>query len=111
VTQPIDVSTHRSLLKRYEINRLYLSPLKEQFLLISESLADSGKEDRVTMERNLRALNTKLETLEKRFAFGEMDREIFEKVGGKLKQEIKSVNEELTRSGIDLHDWSITHSK
>jgi hypothetical protein len=40
------------------------------------------------MERNLHTLDTKLETLEERFAFGEIDWEIFEKVGGKLKQEI-----------------------
>jgi site-specific DNA recombinase len=90
------------LLKGYQINRLYLSPLKEQFLHICEALADNGQEDRVAMERNLRALNTKLETLEERFAFGEIDREIFEKVGSKVKQEIKSVNEELTESGIEL---------
>jgi site-specific DNA recombinase len=46
------------LRKSYQINRLYLSPLKEQFLHICEALADSGKEDRVIIERNLRTLHT-----------------------------------------------------
>jgi site-specific DNA recombinase len=95
------------LLKRYEINRLYLAPLKEHFLLICGALADSGKEDRVTIERNLHALNTKFETLEERFAFGEIDRDIFEKVGGRLKEEIKSVNDELKGSGIELSNPSL----
>lgn len=90
------------LLKSYEINSLFLSPLKEQFLHICEALNDSGKDDRLSMEQNLRTLNTKLGKLEERFAFGEIDREIFEKVGGKLKQEIKSINDELKRSGIEL---------
>jgi hypothetical protein len=35
--------------KSYEINRLYFSPLTEQFLHICEALNDSGKEDRATL--------------------------------------------------------------
>ena len=77
------------LLKRYEINRLYLSPLKKQFLHICEALNDSDKENRLTMQQSVSALNAKVEKLEERFAFGEIDRKTFEKVGGKLKQEIK----------------------
>ncbi|MEO5601774.1 MAG: recombinase family protein [Cyclobacteriaceae bacterium] len=90
------------LLKSYELNRLCLSPLKEQFLHIFEALNDSCKEDRLSMQQSLSTLNAKLEKLEERFAFGEIDREIFGKVGGKLKQEIKSINDELKRSGIEL---------
>jgi site-specific DNA recombinase len=90
------------LLKGYEINRLYLSPLKEQFLHICEVLNDSGKEDRLSMQQSLSTRNAKLEKLEERFAFGEIDREIFEKVGGKLKQEIKSVNDGFKGSEIEL---------
>ena len=90
------------LLKSYEINRLYLSPLKEQFLHICKALTDSGKQDRLSMEQNVRTLNAKLEKLEERFAFGEIDREVFEKVGGKLKQEIKSIGDELKLSENEL---------
>jgi len=90
------------LLKSCEINRLYLYPLKGQFLHICEALNDSGKEDRLSVHENLHTLNTKLERLEERFAFGEIDREIFEKVGGKLKQEIKCINDDLKRMGIEL---------
>ena len=54
------------------------------------------------MQQSLNTLNARLEKLEERFAFGEIDREIFEKVGGKLKQETKSINDELKRSGIEL---------
>lgn len=95
-------SLFADLLKSYEINRLYLAPLKEQFLHVCEVLNDSGKEDRLSMQQSLSTLNTKLEKLEERFAFGEIDREIFEKVAGKLKQEIKAVNDELKGSGIEL---------
>ena len=54
------------------------------------------------MQQSLRTLNAKLEKLEERFAFGAIDREIFEKVGSKLKQEIKSINDDLKRTGIEL---------
>jgi site-specific DNA recombinase len=74
---------------------------------ICEALAESGKDDRVIMERNLHALNIKLDALEERFAFGEIDRDIFEKVGGKLKQEIKSVNDDLKGLGIELSNPSL----
>jgi hypothetical protein len=37
------------------------------------------------MEQSLHRLNPNLEKLENRFAFGEIDREIFEKVGGKTQ--------------------------
>jgi hypothetical protein len=66
------------------------------------------------MEQSLHRLNPNLEKLENRFAFGEIDQEIFEKVGGKLKQEIKSINDELKDQELSyrtLHDWSIIHSK
>ena len=67
------------LLIGYEINGLYLSPLKEQFLHICEALNDSGKQDRLSMEQNLRTLNTRLEKLEERFAFGEVDRKFLKR--------------------------------
>jgi site-specific DNA recombinase len=54
------------------------------------------------MQQCLSTLHAKLEKLEERFAFGEIDREIFERVGGKLKQEIKSINDDLKRTGIEL---------
>ncbi len=47
-------------------------------------------------------LNAKLEKLEERFAFGEIDREIIEKVGSRLKEEIKAINDEVNRPGIEL---------
>jgi hypothetical protein len=46
--------------------------------------------------------NDRFTKLEERFAFGEIDRKIFEKVGGKLKQEIRSIDDKLKGSGIEL---------
>jgi hypothetical protein len=57
---------------------------------------------RLSMEKSLHRLNPNLEKPENRFAFGEIGREVFEKVGGKLKQEIKSINDELQGSGTEL---------
>jgi len=38
------------------------------------------------MRQSPSTLQAKLEKLEERFAFGEINRKIFEKVGGKLKE-------------------------
>jgi hypothetical protein len=54
------------------------------------------------MEQSLHRLNPNLEKLENRFACGEIDGDIFEKVGVELKREIKSVNNALAESGNEL---------
>lgn len=54
------------------------------------------------MQQSLSTLNAKLDKLEDRFAFREIDRELFDKVGGRLKQEINSINDDLKRTGIEL---------
>ena len=86
-------SLFSNLLKGYQFNRIYLAPLKEQFLHICEHLNESEKQQRVTTELNLRELSAKLDKLEERFALGEIDRQIFDKVGQKLRQEIASVKD------------------
>jgi len=86
-------SLFSDLLKEYQFNRIYFAPLKEQFLHICEYLNESEKQQRVSTELNLRELNAKLDKLEERFALGEIDRLIFDKVGQKLRQEIASLKD------------------
>jgi len=56
----------------------------------------------VRSQQNLRELNSKLDKLEERFALGEIDRQIFERVGQKLRQEIASVKDALKDSISEL---------
>jgi site-specific DNA recombinase len=95
------------LLKTYELNPAYIAPLKEQFLYLCETLTESGKSNSDDLKKNLGLLEAKHQKLEERFAYGEIDREIFERVGGKLKQEIQSVRHELDKSGFQLSNPSM----
>ena len=95
------------LLMSYQLNPIYLAPLKEQFFYLCEGLTESGKVNSVDLKKNLGQLEIKLQKLEERFAFGEIDRDIFERVAGKVKQEIQSVNAELSKSNIELSNPSL----
>jgi site-specific DNA recombinase len=52
-------------------------------------------------------INQRVDKLEERFAFGEIDGEFFERVGEKLKQEIQSLTHELDKSGFQLSNPSL----
>jgi site-specific DNA recombinase len=89
------------------LNPVHFAPLKEKFLYLCETLAESGKLNSDDLKKNLGLLEVKLQKLEERFAFGEIDRELFEKAGGKLKQEIQSVRDELDKSRFQLSNPSM----
>jgi site-specific DNA recombinase len=48
------------------------------------------------------SLNEKLGRLEERFAYGEIDREIFDKVSGKLRKEIQEASDQIRKSSFEL---------
>jgi site-specific DNA recombinase len=95
------------LLKEYELKPHLRTAMKEEFLSVCEGLMDSGKEIKTSLQRNLSDLTVKLERLEERFAYGEIDREIFDKIAGKLKGEIKSINDQIKSSVFELSNWDL----
>jgi site-specific DNA recombinase len=90
------------LLKEYEFKPYLMAPLKEQFLHVCDALNDSSKEVEGGIQKGLSGLNIKLEKLEERFAYGEIDRDIFEKVAGKLRKEIQTLKDQLKGSSFEL---------
>lgn len=90
------------LLKQYEIKPELIMPLKQQFEYVCDSLKGASKEARSGIQKNLDALNAKLEGLEERFAYGEIDRDIFERVSGKLRKEINNLSEQARKSSFEL---------
>jgi site-specific DNA recombinase len=100
------------LLKQYEVKSELILPLKEQLEYVCESLKDSGKESKGRIQKNVESLNEKLGRLEERFAYGEIDRDIFEKVSGKLRKEIQEASDQMRKSSFELSNpqFLIDHS-
>ena len=85
-------SLYSDFLKSYQIDQESCGLLKEQLLMTYEFLTKSEQETKDVSRQRLNELQNKLNQLEERFAYGEIDRDIFEKVAGKLKQEIQSLS-------------------
>jgi site-specific DNA recombinase len=60
-------------------------------LLTYEHMVQSASEVKTISKQRLGEFQSKLKKLEERFAYGEIDRNIFEKIGYKLKDEIRSL--------------------
>jgi site-specific DNA recombinase len=82
---------YADFLRGYQVDHESCSLLKEQLLLTYEHMAQSTSEVKTISKQRLGELQSKLEKLEERFAYGEIDRNIFEKIGDKLKEEIRSL--------------------
>ena len=82
-------SLYADFLKGYQIDQESCGLLKGQLLLTYEYLTQSEQETRITNQQKLNELQNKLNKIEERFAYGEIDRDIFERIAGKLKEEIR----------------------
>lgn len=105
-------SLYADFLKSYQIDQESCGLLKEQLLVTYEYLTQSEQETRVTSHQKLNELQNKLNKIEERFAYGEIDRDIFEKIAGKLKEEIRflSGNSEPSKNKLSNPSEFIDHS-
>lgn len=87
-----------ALLKKYQVDEESREMLQEQLLMTYDRLTSSDISIMALRKQRLGELNAKLEQVEERYAYGEIDREVFEKVGGKLKAEITTLNKEVENS-------------
>src|SRR5882672_3762175 len=85
-------SLYADFLKCYQIDQESCGLLKEQLLMTYEYLTQSEKESLATSQQKLNELQNKLNKIEERFAYGEIDRDLFEKIAGKLKEDIRFLN-------------------
>ena len=82
-------------LRTYQIDQRFIDPIKDQLLYTYQSFTSTDKEGLRALKQNLSEIETKIEKIEERFAFGDIDRDVFEKVGGKLKEEKKKIEAQL----------------
>lgn len=97
------------LLDEYSVDPKFLPTLKKQIIAIFDSLNEDKRIEAKTIKSSLTKLQSKLSTLEERYAFGEVEANVFQKVSVKLKIQIKELettlfeHQELKRSNIDSH--------
>lgn len=85
----------QEFLKDFQIDDRFRDPIKDQLLHTYTSLTSTDKEMLRAIKQTLSEVDAKLERVEERFALGEIDRAIYEKIGGKLREEKKKIEEQL----------------
>jgi site-specific DNA recombinase len=63
-----------NLMNSYQLNAALIEPLRDQLLINYEDFTKSNAESHTITKSRLKELQTKLTTLEERFAYGEIDR-------------------------------------
>ncbi len=86
----------RDLLMSYQIDSRFRAPIHDHLLYTYNSLTAADNEINRSLQQSLGEVNAKYEKVEERFALGEIDRDVFEKIGGKLKSERTKIEAQIT---------------
>ncbi len=89
-------------LRGYEIEKGFLEPIKDQLMYTIHTLTASKKELARAAKQELADIMKKLGKAEERFAVGEIDRTLFEKVSEKLNDERAKIEDNLRSSQNNL---------
>lgn len=91
-----------NFLKRYELNRNLIPLVKKQLTITWENLNQSIASENKTIVGKLSDLKGKLDKVEERFAFGEIEQALYDKMSTKLKAEIEEITKELAKSDLNI---------
>ena len=96
----------KNILEGFQIRPEYIPVIKHQLAKTYDSVTEDDAETQKVIKSKITELKEKLEKLEERFAFGEIDRSLFEKLAPKLKTEIVEKEKELEKVEINLSNPS-----
>ncbi|MBX9852451.1 MAG: recombinase family protein [Cytophagaceae bacterium] len=96
----------KALLERYQIKPEFIPVIKKQMEKTFTEISGSEVDNQKSLKIKFHELQEKLSKLEERFAFGEIDRELYDKLAPKLKKEISEKEEELQRMEVKLSNPS-----
>lgn len=85
-------------LSQYQITSSVAGIARKTFMAAFDLFTEHTYERRKPIEMKLAEIREKLEKVEERYAFGELERSLYEKFSGKLKEEIEVLNRELFAS-------------
>jgi site-specific DNA recombinase len=81
------------ILEHLQLDEAYINLYKEQLLMTYRTMTEEYAEDRKSISGQLSELKSKYEKLEERYAFGEIDKPLFEKFGAQLQEQIKATED------------------
>ena len=87
----------KEFLNEYTIPEKAIEPLKVQMLFTMENAMEDRTDLKKSATTKLTEIESKLEKLEERHAFGEINLEVFNKYSGKLTEEKNKISDELEK--------------
>ena len=101
----------KNFLSDYQLDSKHIAPLKVILEGAYSKIIESSGEETKSMKSKLTELNNKLLKVEERFAIGEIDREIYERIAGKMKEERAGLEDVLENSQKKLSNPAETINK
>ncbi len=84
-----------NFLNQYQIDKRFIEPISDELLRTYSKLTSVDKETVRALKQELSEARMKLETIEERFAFSEIDGGIYDRVSSKLKETIRAKQQKL----------------
>ena len=81
-------SKFQELLSVFQTDQRFIPFLRDRFMAIYQEDIEKNTSNNKEIKTRITGVKQKIEKVEERFAYGEIDREIYEKISGKLKTEM-----------------------
>ncbi|MCC9168631.1 hypothetical protein [Pontibacter harenae] len=88
---------YQGLLKEYQIDPILLPQVQEMMGQVFKKLSQDHEQEEKRLRLQQTELKKKLDTLERRYAYGEIERDIFSKFSGELKTEMRETEVNLEK--------------
>ncbi|MDF2453917.1 MAG: recombinase family protein, partial [Bacteroidota bacterium] len=89
-------------LSDFSISPLYKQPLIKQLMLTWNLLNENKVGDKISLVKKKNAVQAKIDTLDERLAFGEIDKVLYDKFYPKLYAELSEYEKEISSHGLNL---------
>jgi site-specific DNA recombinase len=93
---------YENLLNRYTIEKKLIAPFKLRMVETFFQMNESNREDAKLIKGQLQELESKIEKLEERYAYGEITRDMYDKFASKLKGERAEISERVAEIDFQL---------
>jgi site-specific DNA recombinase len=92
----------KDLLGQFHIDKRFIPAIKDQLQNTYYYFVKADQETHKSMKIRLADFQLKFDKLEQRFALGEIDKNVYENVGSKMKEEMKTIETELQKTAKSL---------
>ena len=98
-------------LSSYQVDSKYVDIIKEVMIYTYDSVTKEIRENEANVKKQLSLLKSKIDTIEERFAIGEIDNEIYKKFKTKYEAEEKKLESNLFSSTVSSSNLQIAIDK